>query len=80
MEAETMNKLNTGAKILGACFLSGLVLCAMRVAKVINWDWFIVTAPIWGPFALLFAALSALAILTAAARVLKWLAESVKRL
>ena len=72
--------INTPAKVLGACFLTGVVLCVLKAVNVIDWSWLVVTAPLWGPFALLFAALCALAILMTAARVLKWFSECIKRL
>jgi len=47
---------------------------------VVSWSWLVVTAPLWGPFALLFAALCALAVLMLAAKVLKRLNEFIKNL
>lgn len=72
--------LNTPAKVLGACFITGLVLCILKATRVVGWSWLVVTAPIWGPFALLFAALCALAVLMLAAKVLKRLNEFIKNL
>ena len=72
--------LNTPAKVLGACFITGLVLCILKATRVIDWSWLVVTAPLWGPFALLFAALCALAVLMLAAKALKRLNEFIKNL
>ena len=72
--------LNTPAKVLGACFITGLVLCILKATRVIGWSWLVVTAPLWGPFALLFAALCALAVLMLAAKALKRLNEFIKNL
>lgn len=72
--------LNTPAKVLGACFITGLVLCILKATRVVDWSWLVVTAPIWGPFALLFAALCALAVLMLAAKALKRLNEFIKNL
>ena len=72
--------LNTPAKVLGACFITGLVLCILKATRVVGWSWLVVTAPIWGPFALLFAALCALAVLMLAAKALKRLNEFIKNL
>lgn len=72
--------LNTPAKVLGACFITGLVLCILKATRVIDWSWLVVTAPLWGPFALLFAALCVLAVLLIFARALKWIAERLKGL
>ena len=72
--------LNTPAKVLGACFVTGLVLCILKATRVVSWSWLVVTAPIWGPFALLFAALCALAVLMLAAKALKRLNEFIKKL
>lgn len=72
--------LNTQAKVLGACFITGLVLCILKATRVVSWSWLVVTAPIWGPFALLFAALCALAVLMLAAKALKRLNEFIKNL
>ena len=75
-----MNEFSTGAKVLAACFMSGLVLCCLKLAHVIDWSWIVVTAPLWGPFALLFAALCALAVLMLTAKALKRLNEFIKNL
>lgn len=72
--------LNTPAKVLGACFIAGLVLCILKATRVVSWSWLVVTAPLWGPFALLFAALCALAVLMLAAKALKRLNEFIKNL
>ena len=72
--------LNTPAKVLGACFITGLVLCILKATRVVSWSWLVVTAPLWGPFALLFAALCALAVLMLAAKALKRLNELIKNL
>ena len=75
-----MSEMNTGAKVLCACFMTGAALCALKAANIIDWSWIIVSAPLWGPFALLFAALLALAVLLTAAKALKVLNDFVKRL
>lgn len=39
------------------CNLLFLVFLVLKLTKVINWSWWWVTAPIWGPLALVVAIL-----------------------
>lgn len=39
------------------CNLLFLVFLVLKLTKVINWSWWWVTAPIWGPIALVVAIL-----------------------
>jgi hypothetical protein len=47
-------------RVSGGISLSGLIFIVFLVLKlcgVIDWSWWWVTAPLWGPFALLIAGL-----------------------
>ena len=44
------NNKNYSIDFGGALFLVFLVL---KLCHVINWSWWLVTAPLWGPFAVL---------------------------
>ena len=66
--------------IFGGCWVCGAVLIELKIAGVINWSWLSVTSPIWGPFALIFAALAVLLILKGILKALNWMAEAVKKL
>lgn len=46
---------NGGASTLG---LLGIVFITLKLCGVIDWSWWWVTAPFWGPFALLLAFLA----------------------
>ena len=47
-------------RVSGGISLSGLtfiVFLVLKLCEVIDWSWWWVTAPLWGPFALLIAGL-----------------------
>jgi hypothetical protein len=46
----TENSQTGGVSLLGAMFLIFLIL---KLCKVIDWSWWLVTYPLWGPFALI---------------------------
>ena len=45
---------NTGVSLGTVSMLVGLILCVIKVAGVglATWPWWVVSAPLWGPFAL----------------------------
>jgi hypothetical protein len=45
----------SGPSVLG---LIGVVFITLKLCDVIDWSWWWVTAPFWGPFALLLAFLA----------------------
>lgn len=45
-------KVTTGIDLTGVLFIVFLIL---KLTNVIDWSWWWVTAPLWGPFALAFA-------------------------
>lgn len=45
-------KVNTGIDLTGVLFIVFLIL---KLTNVIDWSWWWVTAPLWGPIALAFA-------------------------
>ena len=52
--SDTSSSAGGGIGFFGAMFLIFLVL---KLCKVINWSWWWVTAPLWGPLALVIAIL-----------------------
>lgn len=52
---QTVVKGKEGIGFFGALFLVFLVL---KLTAVITWSWWWVTAPLWGPFALLIGGLA----------------------
>ena len=44
--------MNTGIDLTGVLFIVFLIL---KLTNVIDWSWWWVTAPLWGPIALAFA-------------------------
>lgn len=43
-------KIETGGSFLGVLFL---IFMTLKLTNVINWSWWWVSAPLWGPFALI---------------------------
>lgn len=39
---------------IGFCGLLTLIFITLKLTHVIDWSWWWVTVPLWGPFALLF--------------------------
>ena len=56
---QTVVKGKEGIGFFGALFLVFLVL---KLTAVITWSWWWVTAPLWGPFALLIGGLALFAL------------------
>jgi membrane-bound ClpP family serine protease len=50
------NNTSGGVGVLG---LLGVAFVVLKLIGVINWSWWWVTAPFWGPFVLLLAILAA---------------------
>jgi len=49
-----MSNKNTGSKGGGGMFLLFLVFLVLKLTNVIDWSWWWVTAPLWGPVILVF--------------------------
>lgn len=49
-------KIETGGSFLGVLFL---IFMTLKLTNVINWSWWWVSAPLWGPFALIIAIIGA---------------------
>lgn len=54
-----MSNAKSSVTVCGTSFLNllFLVFLVLKLTKVINWSWWWVTAPIWGPIALVVAIL-----------------------
>lgn len=57
-----MNGKHGGIGLLGLVFLVFLVLKLLAVGEVAAWSWWGVTAPLWGPLALVLAVLALLGV------------------
>lgn len=53
-----------GIGLCGLTFIVFLILKLAEVGQVASWSWLWVTAPLWGPFALVMTVLAAMAILS----------------
>lgn len=60
----------SGPGVLG---ILGVAFVVLKLTGFINWSWWWVTAPFWGPVALLIAILLILAIIGILGVCLKWL-------
>lgn len=49
MENSQVKVNNTGG--IGVCGLLGVVFVTLKLTGIINWSWFYVTMPFWGPLA-----------------------------
>jgi len=48
-----MSAKGSGSSGIGFFGLLGIVFITLRLTGHIDWDWYLVLAPIWGPFALI---------------------------
>lgn len=65
------------AKALLVFWIAGLALVILKAARIIDWPWLWVTAPIWMPVAGFFALLVIAAATMALARFLAWIARNL---
>ncbi len=72
-----MNDLNNTGKSIGICGALGVAFVILKLTHTIEWSWVWVTAPFWGPVALVFALLLLAVIVKAAAKFLGWLAKNM---
>ena len=70
-----MNEINSAGKGLLLIIMTGVVLMALKLGRVISWSWWWVTIPFWGPFALLLLAAAILIILKVFLILLGWVAR-----
>lgn len=56
---------NNGVRGIGICGVLGIAFVILKLCHVIEWHWAWVTAPFWGPVAIVLAILLTLAILKA---------------
>ena len=69
-----MNEINSAGIGLLLIIMTGVVLMALKLGRVISWSWWWVTIPFWGPFALLLLAAAILIILKVFLILLGWVA------
>lgn len=74
------SKPNRVAGVLVGCGLAGVVLFALKMFRVIDSPWWMVTIPFWAPFAVILLSLVILVVLKLVMRALSWLADAVKKL
>ena len=70
-----MSEINGAGKGLLLIIMTGVVLMALKLGRVISWSWWWVTIPFWGPFALLLLAAVILIILKVFLILLGWVAR-----
>ena len=49
------NNSSSASGGIGFCGLLGIVFIALKLTHVIDWSWWWVTAPLWGPAAITIA-------------------------
>lgn len=74
MESKTSNE----AKGIGVCGLLGIAFVILKLCHVIDWAWVWVTAPFWGPVALVFLILLALVVLKSLAKLIGWIVKKLQ--
>jgi hypothetical protein len=60
---------------IGVTGLLGVGFVILKLCKVIDWSWWWVTAPFWGPLAFALAVLIILGVALGAAKLLAWAKE-----
>jgi hypothetical protein len=66
--SSSSNSAGSGIGVLGVL---GIVFVTLKLTHHIDWSWLWVTAPFWGPFALVLAAIIAYLAVTAVGSVTK---------
>ena len=59
----------------GLCFVTFIVFLVLKLCGVINWSWWFVTAPLWGPFVIVLSIFLAFILLWKVWKVLKAIVE-----
>lgn len=71
------DNLNNTGRGIGVCSLLGVAFVILKLTNTIDWSWVWVTAPFWGPVALVFALLLFAVIIKAGAKFLAWLSRQL---
>ena len=66
MEMERSTKVMIGCQNISFFSLLGLTFIVLKLCGVISWSWWWVTAPFWGPIALVLAIVILVAIVVGA--------------
>jgi phosphoglycerol transferase MdoB-like AlkP superfamily enzyme len=66
MEMERSTKVMIGCQNIGFFSLLGLTFIVLKLCGVISWSWWWVTAPFWGPIALVLAVVILVAVVIGA--------------
>lgn len=61
---------NSSRPCVSLCSLLTVAFVVLRLCKVINWSWWWVLAPLWGPFAITFVVMGALGLLAVILKVI----------
>ena len=72
-----MEQMSWKARAVLASWCAGVVLVFLKAFHVVEWPWVWVTAPIWVPFAAIYALLLVFALFMLLARFLKWISENL---
>lgn len=62
----------SGSGGLGLCAILFLIFLVLKLCAVIDWSWWWVTAPLWGPVAFCVAGLIALLLFAGVFRLMRW--------
>lgn len=75
-----MAEKTTAASGPGVCGLLGVAFVVLKLTGVIDWSWWWVTAPFWGPFAVGLVVVGVLLVISGAAGLMDvWDAEAKKK-
>lgn len=73
-----MSNASNASGGLGLFSILGIIFITLKLCKVIDWSWWWVTAPFWGPLALLLTIMLAFAAAWAIAKVVTYIVDAYK--
>lgn len=62
--------MNKSTPFISPCTLLTVLFVGLRLCDKINWSWWWVLAPLWGPFAIAFVVMGALGLLAVILKVI----------
>lgn len=62
---------------IGVFGLLGVAFIVLKLIGVINWSWWWVTAPLWGPWALVLVVLVVIGVVMGLVALIAWIAETI---
>lgn len=73
-----MSNASNASGGLGLFSILGIIFITLKLCKVIDWSWWWVTAPFWGPLALLLTIMLAFAAAWAISKVVTYIVDAYK--